>query len=381
MSPLTAEEARADLAHTLTTSGALRTPGWQAAFAAVPREVFAPAFSIRTPRGLRDCTAADPDFWATVYSDDSLITLRDAAGTAISSSSQPSLMARMLEAFTVNDGDRVLEIGTGTGYNTALLCHRLGAERVVSVDIDPVLTEAAREKLRRIGYEPEIITGDGTAGHPGSGPYDGILATCGVHRIPRAWLDQLRPGAVIVANIGAGIVRLVTREDGGATGRYLPEEAGFMPARPVADHVAATAGRYSALIVRTPGRTRVEPLPVAREEAADFYRALALTRAMEVVLVHHGVLGMTLRDGEKTTHGLVHPPTASWARVVPDGAGAVAEVTTGGPRDLWAERRALLVPWFRAGRPGPGRYGLSVDPRGGHTLWREGPDRLSLALT
>ncbi|TDC75433.1 methyltransferase domain-containing protein, partial [Streptomyces hainanensis] len=240
MSLLTAEaarSARSQLTEALVASGDLRTDGWRAAFAAVPREVFAPTFSVRTSRGLRDYTPDDPEFWPTVYSDDSLITQRDAAGTATSSSSQPSLMARMLEAFTVSDGNRVLEIGTGTGYNTALLCHRLGADHVVSVDIDPALTEAARDKLRGIGYEPEIITTDGIGGAPDSGPYDGILATCGVHRIPSAWLQQLRPGGVIVTNVGAGIVRMIARDDGGAEGRYLPEEAGFMPARPAAGHV------------------------------------------------------------------------------------------------------------------------------------------------
>ncbi|MGP4114307.1 methyltransferase domain-containing protein [Streptomyces sp. 4N509B] len=351
MSLLTAEEARTSLTQALVSTGALRTPGWQAAFAAVPREVFAPAFSVRTSSGMRDYTLADPDFWSTVYSDDSLITQRDTEGTATSSSSQPSLMARMLEAFTVSEGDRVLEIGTGTGYNTALLCHRLGAEHVVSVDIDPALTEAARHKLGSIGYEPEIITGDGTAGHPARGPYDGILATCGVHRIPRAWLHQLRPGAVIVTNIGAGIVRLVMQDDGTATGRYLPEEAGFMPARPTNDHTTPTPAHYTAQIVNAPGHTRTEPLPVPPEKAADFYHSWALSRTMEVVLLHHDVLGMTLHNADTTIHGLIHPPTQSWARAIPNTTGTTADVTTAGPRDLWTERLDLLTPWLHAGRP------------------------------
>ncbi|MGP4114849.1 methyltransferase domain-containing protein [Streptomyces sp. 4N509B] len=260
-------------------------------------------------------------------------------------SSQPSLMARMLEAFTVSEGDRVLEIGTGTGYNTALLCHRLGAEHVVSVDIDPALTEAARHKLGSIGYEPEIITGDGTAGHPARGPYDGILATCGVHRIPHAWLHQLRPGAVIVTNIGAGIVRLVMQDDATATGRYLPEEAGFMPARPTNDHTTPTPAHYTAQIVNAPGHTRTEPLPVPPEKAADFYHSWALSRTMEVVLLHHDVLGMTLHNADTTIHGLIHPPTQSWARAIPNTTGTTADVTTAGPRDLWTERLDLLTPW------------------------------------
>lgn len=65
-----------------------------------------------------------------------------------------SLMARMLEALDVRDGDRVLEIGTGTGYNAALLCHRVGSHNVVSIDIDPALIAAARSRLASLGHHP-----------------------------------------------------------------------------------------------------------------------------------------------------------------------------------------------------------------------------------
>ncbi|TDC64883.1 hypothetical protein [Streptomyces hainanensis] len=101
---------------------------------------------------------------------------------------------------------------------------------------------------------------------------------------------------------------------------------------------------------------------------------------MEVVLLHDGVLGMTLRDENMSIHGLVHPLTESWARIIPDGTGSRVQVTTAGPRDLWAERVELLAPWFQAGRPGPGSYGLTVDAHGEHTLWRYEPDRLSWNL-
>ena len=76
----------------------------------------------------------------------------------------PSLMARMLEALDVRDGHRVLEIGTGTGYNAALLCHRLGACNVVSIDIDPTLIVATRKRLAGLGHHPTLVVGDGTAG-------------------------------------------------------------------------------------------------------------------------------------------------------------------------------------------------------------------------
>ena len=80
-----------------------------------------------------------------------------------SSSSLPALVLTMLEALEVTDGDRVLEIGTGSGYNAVLLCERLGSDRVTSVDIDPELVELARERLAANGYTPALAAVDGAA--------------------------------------------------------------------------------------------------------------------------------------------------------------------------------------------------------------------------
>jgi protein-L-isoaspartate O-methyltransferase len=78
----------------------------------------------------------------------------------------PSLMAQMLEALDVRDEHRVLEIGTGTGYNAALLCHRLGSNNVVSIDIDATLVAVAKNRLAALGHHPTLVVGDGTAGLP-----------------------------------------------------------------------------------------------------------------------------------------------------------------------------------------------------------------------
>jgi protein-L-isoaspartate O-methyltransferase len=368
---VTAAEARTRLAESLEASGALRTPDWQAAFANVPREVFAPSFSVRTRDGMHTYSADHPDFWSKVYSDDSLITLFDGAGTAISSSSQPSLMARMLEAFNVTKGAKVLEIGTGTGYNTALLCHRLGDTNVVSMDVDPRLTAPARERLLSVGYQPLIVTADGTAGHPDSGPYEGILATCGVDRIPPAWPRQVRPGGAIVTNIGNGIAVLTVNDEGGASGGFQADAAAFMRARPSPEHVAARAPEYTKLVVGGTGTTRTEPLPHHPESPDALLRELVITDSLEIWMHHHDVLSMSLIPTQDTTiHALVHPPSGSWARITPADDHTV-EVTHAGPRDLWVERITLLTAWLKAGRPTPGAYQLAVDPSGQHTLRRD----------
>ena len=110
-------------------------------------------------------------------------------------------MATVLEAADIRPGHRILEIGSGTGYNAALLCEQAGAANVTSIEIDPAITDQARTRLAALGYHPTVALGDGDQGLPDRAPYDRIIATCSVHDVPAAWLSQCNSGAVIVANL------------------------------------------------------------------------------------------------------------------------------------------------------------------------------------
>ncbi len=134
------------------------------------------------------------------YLDDAIVTKRDADGQPISSSSQPAIMAIMLDQLALEPGQRVLEIGAGTGYNAALIRHIVGpAGAVVSVDIDADLAEAARGHLAGAGYpDVTVAAGDGADGYPDGAPYDRVIATVGVSDLAPAWLHQAGPGARIV---------------------------------------------------------------------------------------------------------------------------------------------------------------------------------------
>jgi protein-L-isoaspartate(D-aspartate) O-methyltransferase len=93
----------------------------------------------------------------------------------------------------------VLEIGTGTGFNTALLCHIVGAEHVVSIEYDAELAEAAGERLAALGFgQATVIAGDGAVVPDGLGPFDRIIATAGVWDIPRDWYEALEPGGLLL---------------------------------------------------------------------------------------------------------------------------------------------------------------------------------------
>jgi protein-L-isoaspartate(D-aspartate) O-methyltransferase len=152
------------------------------------------------------------------YRDEAIVTKRDADGQPISSSSQPTIMAIMLDQLGLAPGQRVLEIGAGTGYNAALLKHIVGAEgTVVSIDLDEDVAEQAREHLAAAGCpDVTVVSGDGAAGYPARAPYDRVIATVGVSDLAPAWLSQLTPdGRIVVPLDLRGAQRSVAFERAG----------------------------------------------------------------------------------------------------------------------------------------------------------------------
>jgi protein-L-isoaspartate(D-aspartate) O-methyltransferase len=130
------------------------------------------------------------------YEDRPVIVLRDAEATPISSASQPAMVAAMLEQLHVVAGNNVLEIGTGTGYNAALLAALVGGSgTVVSVEIEPQLAARAAEALAAVGpRRVTVVIGDGKAGYPMNAPYDRIIVTAGAFEVAAQWTDQLIDG-------------------------------------------------------------------------------------------------------------------------------------------------------------------------------------------
>jgi protein-L-isoaspartate O-methyltransferase len=244
---------RAALVRTVAASGALKDPAWRAAFEEVPRHLFVPHWFQHGPGGYECLWGRDPDparrerWLKGVYADTALAT-RVQDGLLLSSSSQPSLMARMLDELEVRDGQQVLEIGAGTGYNAALLTHRLGGRNVTTVDLDPEIVESARVHLEEAGFRPAVVVGDGAQGCPGRGPFDRVVATCTVPAVPREWLRQCRPGARILAPLSTGLIALRVRDAGYAEGRFLSTPAYFVPLR---GGPAAPTPRYTGGLPRT----------------------------------------------------------------------------------------------------------------------------------
>ena len=181
----------------LVRSGYLKDAAVRAAFLAVPREAF-----------------VRPEDRSAAYQD---VPLPIGSGQTISA---PSMIAIMLEEARLKPGERVLEIGTGSGYHAALLASLVGPRNVVTMERNRSLAEWGRSNLAAVGFaDVTVVVGDGSLGHPDRAPYDCIIATAGAPRIPPAWPVQLAPDGRIVAPIGSSphgqvLVVAARRSDG-----------------------------------------------------------------------------------------------------------------------------------------------------------------------
>jgi protein-L-isoaspartate(D-aspartate) O-methyltransferase len=149
--------------------------------------------------------------------------------------SQPYIVALSTDLLGAKPGDVVLEVGTGSGYQAAVLAEIV--VRVYSIEIVPALGNEARKRLEELGYgNIEVRIGDGYAGWPDKGPFDGILVTAAAPRVPQALVDQLKPGGRLVIPVGGSgetqYLKLLTkRADGGVDEkRVLPVR--FVPLVP-----------------------------------------------------------------------------------------------------------------------------------------------------
>jgi protein-L-isoaspartate(D-aspartate) O-methyltransferase len=300
----------------LRRDGAPLNAALAAAFATVPREAFVVnGFQGRNGVWVRP---DDREFLDTVYRDDVLVTkVNDKI--PVSSSSQPSLMALMLAALDVRPGMRVLEIGTGTGYNAALLA-ALGAE-VISVDVQADVAERARAALDRAGVAGvTVVHGDGYAGTPGR-RFDRVIVTVGVAGLSPHWLAQLDGGHAIVPVEHAGTHPVLTVR-GTANGpvHAVPVcPAGFMSAagpltahHPGAHPEPASAKTLPAFVPAAEPRWA---RPLDSRAYRDLWYAAGVwhRRATYAALpgYDHGCL--TLIDTERTGGAAILPNGAVWA--------------------------------------------------------------------
>lgn len=359
------------LADRLEATGQLGDPIWRQALHAVPRHLFVPpvAWTMSLDgTGRRIDLAADPDgWWDAAYADQPIITQADdgatepgtGRGSASSSLSAPGIVTTFLELLDPFDGDRVLEIGTGTGWTAALLASRPGV-RVTTIEVDAQIAEQAVANLKAAGCDVQVVVGDGVQGHPDGAPFDCVHVTCGVVTVPYAWVRQTRPGGVIVFPWmpwyeGGHQTRLTVRRDGTAIGGFFGGCAymRLRSQRPIEESTSRGEIREST--------TQVDPRRV-------FHASPGLDVAIAGLFPDLGATRITTDEGG----------FKAWlwtadcgAQLIRDPGGGIT-VLQYGPRDLWNEVEDAFFRWLEWGRPGRDRFGITVTPDG-QAIWLDAP--------
>ncbi|GAA1449261.1 methyltransferase domain-containing protein [Nocardiopsis tropica] len=342
-------------------------------FLRVPRHEFLPDVVWGEDRTRYD-RAEDPETWLrAAYTDQALTTQRDGGreggmGLATSSSSAPTIMARMLAAARIEPAHSVLEIGTGTGFNAALLCELVGDERVATMEVDPAVSASARSALHAAGYAPEAVHADAEHAILSAAPaFHRVVATCQVADVPAGWLAQLHPRGLLVTpwaptpGAPSGALAVLEKRGGGlpAEGRFEGSLA-FMWAR----GQSRSGGRIPDADAVPDRTTRVEGDP---RYLLDGEGGLLLA-----LLVPDWAHGMGREPGASDLFmWVVSTRCGAWARLHPDGRVEQG----GGSRLLVDEFEDALTRWREQGEPGVAEFGLTVDDaRGSRSVWLREPE-------
>lgn len=356
------------LVRRLEESGELRTE-WREAFLAVPRHLFIPDVMWRSdPDGSRRLVplrrADDPVTWLKrAYARRAVVTQVDdgeptggRGRTVTSSASDPRVVGLMLAALDAQPGDRVLEIGTGTGYNAALLAQRLGAEHVTTIEVDASIADHARAALQAAGFDAvSVVTGDGREGCPGRAPFDRVISTAAAYQVPHAWISQTRAGGRVVTpwanDYHDGLLSLTVRGDNTAVGGIVGEVA-FMPLR------------------------EQRPVPAYRPDEDEHDRAAVTYTDLHphnVAGIFDASMAISMRVPDcRTSHyadgrgagtlWLLDPASESWASLRYAPESRPFEIRQAGPRHLWDEVEAAYRWWEEQGKPAAGRWRFTIGP-------------------
>lgn len=361
-------------------TGTTDTESWRRACGELPRTRFLPdliwPYDMITGTSRPVDRRTDPDGWgAAALADVPVVTQWDdgrhtgtePGAAPTSSASMPSVVAAMLAAARLEPGLRVLEIGTGTGWTAGLMAHRLGETAVTSIEIDPDVAAAAKSALAAAGLRPHLVVGDGLAGDPDGAPYDRLISTVAIRRLPAAWLEQVRPDGLIVAPWGTrfghgdALTVLTVHENATATGRFT-QRLEFMKVRAQRHVHPVFAPDLGPVADST---TRADPPLFEPWHPFAFIAGLLLDGMTHAVQRH---------DGGGRTLWLYAMDGTAWTAAVRKPGASSAGVRQVGARRLWDELAAVHAWWVSAGEPGLERFGITVTADG-WTAWLDAPDR------
>jgi protein-L-isoaspartate O-methyltransferase len=278
-------------------------------------------------------------------------------------------MALMLEALEVQPGDHLLEIGTGSGYNAALLGNLVSDHgSVVTVERTPALVAAAAERLSHLPWVMPVVA-DGLYGYPDAAPYQRIIATGASMHIPHDWVGQLTVGGILIGSLAlclgtsTPVYRLVKDQQGGACGSFLPNPAFFMglsKADDASSSVPDFAG-YEAMPVYEHAWTTLDMPHLLKDPGLACWIRNSIP----------GLQGHLRADmpGAMTVHPCYLLPGRALLTCLPSKNTPTGfEIEVYGQVPLWTLLLAAYHEWENRGRPGIEHYHLLVDRDGSLNL-------------
>jgi protein-L-isoaspartate(D-aspartate) O-methyltransferase len=199
------EEEKEKLIESLIASGSLKTKKIIEAFRKVPRHLF-----------------VVDEYLKSAYLDIALPTLEN------STISQPTTVAIMTEALAPEEGEKILEVGTGSGWQACILAYCVGEKgKVITIDINPRLVEFAKKNIEKVGFKNiEVICGDGSLGYEKEKPYSKIIVTAACPSIPPPLLEQLKVGGRIVIPVGSEYAQRMLVVDKLKNGKLIKKDIG-----------------------------------------------------------------------------------------------------------------------------------------------------------
>ncbi|MEW9508670.1 protein-L-isoaspartate O-methyltransferase family protein [Streptomyces bacillaris] len=360
--------AARSLADGLRASGDISSRSVYKAVASTPRHASVPTHfdnSGGVPTLWQRRTEEEGVRWLEpIYSNTSLVTelgLAEAVDAGwhrvpVSSSTQPSLTARMLEDLGIEPEDDVLDAGLGTGYQAALILKLVaGPDRLTACDISG--TDAARDRLEALGHHPRIIEADATSWR-WQRQFDKIIFSFGLPYVTDSIRTALAPGGRLIANVfgpmSAGLVLLEARSDGTLSGRFTEDGGTVMHDRREAGAVRAEPGERS-------GGTSGIPV----EDFDNYHLKFLLSARLPGLDLQYGT-----EEGRPVRRLLL--PDGRWGEVTyRAGHGAAGSYQDQG---LWAVVEETWAWWVAHAKPSWDQFGLTVGPDGRHTLWHRSPD-------
>jgi protein-L-isoaspartate(D-aspartate) O-methyltransferase len=282
----------------------------------------------------------------------------------------PGVVMDSLELLDVHAHHRVLDIGTGSGWTSVLLGRVVGGRNVITVEIDPQVAAQAWSFLSAAGDPPMLVCGDGETGYPDAAPYDRIHVGCGTADIPYRWIEQCRPGGLIVLpwHPGAGpghVLRLTVLGDAEAIGSF----------HGLARHAMLHGQREAMTWTHGPrgnANNRVGTDPRAITAACQGAQLAIAALAPGI-----GWHSLSTESGEVSLHLFeVGHPGSAWARCDYRPGDRAFTVVQHGDRNLWDEVSDAYLRWCSWGWPTHNRFGLTLDEWHGPRLWLDTVDNV-----